>query len=138
VTEFDEQAAERVLAELAATTDLDLTADIFDAIWAVEQAWSEWRADVRYPYRDSPFRAIADDWGASIAAAVRAIATVPPDDLHAAVRAASYILGESYTSTNAPELVVGEAVERLRFAAKTRPQQVRDARTLMRRSGNQP
>jgi hypothetical protein len=133
VAEFDEEAANKVLAELAATSALDTAGDIADGIAAVAAAWDAYRTGPAYPTKTSRIRSVVDARGASVAKSVKAIQAVAPDDVAGAVDAARHILGDLFTRNGPAETGVFDAVERLRYLAMTRPQQIRDARTIMRR-----
>jgi hypothetical protein len=132
VAEFDEEAANRAVNELAATTDLELTEAIWAAAGAVRLAWDVYRSGAEYPPTLSPVRGVADSRGAAVARMAAAMAAVAPDDLAGAVRAASHVLGEYFPNTTPAEASVSDALDRLRYTAMHRPQMVREARRISR------
>jgi hypothetical protein len=91
------------------------------------------RSGPEYPPKGSPIRGGADSRGALVAKTTAAMAAVAPDDLAGAVRAASHVLGELFPLNIPSEPGVADAVEKLRYEAMIRPQQVRDARVITRR-----
>jgi hypothetical protein len=133
--EFDEEAAAKAVAELAATTDLELTEAIWATTGTVRLAWDVFSSGPGYPPETSPIRGVTDNRGAAVARMITAMAAVAPDDLAGAIRAASHVLGEFFPRTTPAEAGVSDAVEQLRYVAMTRPAQVRDARTIMRGRG---
>jgi hypothetical protein len=130
--EFDEEAAAREVERLAATDDMELAEAIWAAATALRLAWDTYRSGPAYPAKSSPTGAIADDRGTAVAQTTAAMAAVAPDDLAGAVRAASHVLGAYFPNTTPAEAGVADAVEALRYAAKRRPQMVRDARIIKR------
>ena len=131
--EFDEETAAKAVAELAPARDFDLVADIFDAAAMVRTTWETFRVGPSYPPKSSPIRGVTDSRGTSVAKMVAALPTVAPDDVAAAQRAVAPVLGDFFPRSTPAEAGVGDAVEKLRYVAMTRPQLVRDARTISRR-----
>ena len=135
---FDEEAANRVVAELAATTDGQLIVDILGGLEALSTA-SQARA---HPVQDQANRGLSDEVNQLdpldqlVASAERAALALPAD---ATVRdfqqVAAPILGAVLVECPKPAGAVSDAVERLRWLAITRPGLVDEARRLTARAG---
>jgi hypothetical protein len=136
MAEFDEETANRAVAELAATTDASLVVAIRDTMETLAAAWSTYRASAEYPARASVARPLADQRDEAVREALRAVRALgPDDDLRATTRAADPALGAYWPSGTDTERALSNLVDRLRYESKTRPRLVSDARWLNRGSG---
>ncbi|MGX6607478.1 hypothetical protein ACWKSP_35935 [Micromonosporaceae bacterium Da 78-11] len=114
---YGEQLARRSVAELAATTDEELAADIRAAATALLAAVAERRARGGWP--ESAFEVRAHN---AAVLAVRAVAELAPEaPLLVLTRAVAPALGEWWPASPAVERPLFETVERLRVAALHRP-----------------
>jgi hypothetical protein len=127
---FDEEAANRAVADLAATTDGQLIVDILAGLEAVITAWRGWRADPPQGQADVQ----QDELDQLVASAEHAAWALPAD---ATVRdfqlVAAPILGAFFLEHPQRSAAVSDAVERLRWLAISRPGLVDDARRLKAR-----
>ena len=128
---FDEEAAARVVADLAATTDARLVIDIRTAMETVAVAWQSWRGDPTYPGPDQPDWSRADVLDATVMYALRAIRALgPDDDLRGASRAVEHVLDARWPEERPGERAVADAVAALRYWTVSKPRHVREARAL--------
>jgi hypothetical protein len=128
---FDEEAAARVVAELAATTDARLVVDIRTAMEDVAAVWQSWRGDPAHGRTDQPDGAGGDDLDAVVMHALRAIRALgPDDDLRGATRAVAGVLDVAWPRERPGERAMADAVAALRYWSVSRPRSVREARAL--------
>lgn len=128
---FDEEAANRVVRDLAATTDAQQVSEIVAAVAEALASWRGWRADPTYPPPGAADRAIQDRHERTVTAVTKAYAQLPMDaDLRAAVGVARGLLGD-YISDRGGTAAFSEAVDRLRWLAIHRPRLVDDARRMV-------
>jgi hypothetical protein len=128
---FDEEAANRVVRDLAAITDAQQVSEIVAAVAQALAAWRRWRADPVYPPPGAVDRAIQDRHERTVTAVAKAYAQLPVEaDLRAAVSMARGLLGD-YISDRGGTAGFAEAVDRLRWLAIHRPRLVDDARRMV-------
>lgn len=128
---FDEAAADRAVAELAATTDGQLIVDALAGLDEVFLAWRNWRANPAYPSTGHGLRSLHDNLARKIAEARMALEKLPPDcTVRDVAKVAAPILGADVPNKPKQIAAVDGAVERLRWLAVRRPALVDEARRL--------
>jgi hypothetical protein len=131
MAEFDEEAAIRVVAELAATTDEAMVADISSAVETLATEWGAWRGGREYPLPSHPARPSADARGAAVVGALNGVrALTSRSDLAAAINAAGAPLSHVWPDRRPGERSVASAVDKLRYQAMIRPGFVSQARAI--------
>lgn len=128
---YDEQAAARAEAELAAVTEGQMVAEVRAGFAEVVAAQRAWHSDATYPDRDDAMRGLFDKLHRLVITAEAAMHALPPEvsraDVVATVRP---MLGAYFPAQ--PELAgaMCAALDRLRYTAISRPSLVSDARRL--------